>query len=282
MPTFWLLKNSLRIFLLEQLTEELIRRGIIEKKGLVEVIGTLKKYGIRAVKATKFNAPMVSFDPAKFLEVDSQNELGASWSDLKTLLTLSKKNCFVVLDDIDDYFIGIEHSARFIAALCRAVIDINAELKPTIFVLLLMKQGIWRQLFSNPEEYDKIKSVIEFLRWDLDHCSAVLAGRIASIHKMAYKKIGNFRDALPYLRKEIHGNDAQIRSVFELIFNYSNNGPRDVIDLCNSVRKRFSDRSITAEMVRACLPSYSEEKLNGLHADYGHIYPGVQMFLETV
>jgi hypothetical protein len=227
---------------------------------------------------------LVKFDPAIFFGVDTQNELDATWVDFKKLLksTLGKRSCLVILDDIDDYFVGIEREERFIEALCRAVIDINTEMAPSVFFILLMKQGIWRRMFANPGEYDKIKSEIEFRRWDLEQCAAVLAGRIAERQGMKFNNIKTFEDVMPYFKREFGGTDDAIKDTYKLIFSYSANGPRDVIDLCNSVWKKFPTEKISAEMVSICLPSYSEEKLNGLHADYGHLYPGVQVFLQKV
>jgi hypothetical protein len=284
LPRSGLLKNSLRLFLIEQLIEHLVRQQMIERPAFDKAVRGLKSIGGKVMRATTINAGFVQFDPKALFDVDKQNNLDGSWSAIKNLIktTFNSQRCFMVLDDIDDYFVGLENSPRFIEGLCRAVLDINEQLRPHVYCLLLMKQGIWRKLFANPEEYDRIKFSIEFLRWNRDSCAAVLAGRIAALRGEKLHKEASFVNALPLLRSEFEGNDGQITKCFQTIYEYSVNGPRDVIDLCNSIRRKTPHRKIKIEDVRERLPQYSEEKLNGLNADFGHIYPEVVRFLQKI
>jgi hypothetical protein len=66
------------------------------------------------------------------------------------------------------------------------------------------------------------------------------------------------------------------------IFSFSVNGPRDVIDLCNNIRREYPSRKITTEMVLERCSNFSEEKLYAINADFGHIYPDMPVLVESI
>ena len=119
---------------------------------------------------------VIKIKPSEFFSVDSQEDVRAAWDFALKMLSgvLRAKPCFIALDEVDTYFVGLENHPRFIEGVCRAVREINALKDPKIHCLLLLKQGVWRSLFEKPEEYDKIKHSMEFLRWDLLGCVSVL------------------------------------------------------------------------------------------------------------
>ena len=137
-------------------------------------------------------------------------------------------------------------------------------------------------MFEAPEEYDKIKHSMEFLKWDVVGCAAVLSGRIAAIHKKPVAKIKKFKDTVNLLKLEFAGKEADIEKCFAEIFSFSVNGPRDVIDLCNNVRREYPTGAITREMVLDRCANFFEEKLYALNADFGHIYPDIARLIEGV
>ena len=106
--------------------------------------------------------------------------------------------------------------------------------------------------------------------------------RIAIIHKKTKPTIKSLKDAQELLKLEFDGNSSDINKCVEEIFSYSVNGPRDVIDLCNNVRREHSTDKITLAMVAERATRFSEEKLYALNGDFGHIYPEIPQLVQAV
>jgi hypothetical protein len=84
------------------------------------------------------------------------------------------------------------------------------------------------------------------------------------------------------LKLEFDGNPNAIIDCIGLIFSYSVNGPRDIIDLCNNIRRQYPVGKITTAMVNERVTSFSEEKLYALNGDFGHIYPDIPQLIQGV
>ena len=278
------LMGMIKVFIIEQLIEQLYRESKIQRTDFEKFTKFFKNTSATFAKATEINVPFIKFKPGEFFNVDRQESFDEAWEAAIDLLgrTFKKQEIFVVLDDVDSYFVGIETGPRFVEGLCRAVVELNQVLKPKIYCLLLLKQGSWRTLFEQPEEYDKIKHYMEFLKWDLVGCAAVIGGKISLIHKMPISSINRFADAIPYLKQEFAGDLNVIEECFKEIFSFSVNGPRDVIDLCNNIRREYKNSKITKEMVLERCSNFSEEKLYAINADFGHIYPDMPAFIESI
>jgi hypothetical protein len=278
------LMGMIKVFIIEQLIEQLYRDSKLQRTEFEKFTKFFKNTSATFAKATEINAPFIKFKPGEFFNVEHQEGFDEAWDAAVGLLsrTIKKQEIFVVLDDVDSYFMGIEKSPRFIEGLCRAVMELNTVSAPKIYCLLLLKQGVWRTLFEQPEEYDKIKHYMEFIKWDLVGCAAVIGGRIASIHKMPAAEIKQFGDAVPFLRLEFDGDEQAIAKCFKEIFSFSVNGPRDVIDLCNNIRREYPTGKITTEMVLERCSNFSEEKLYAINADFGHIYPDMPVLIESI
>ena len=279
-----LLMGLIKVFIIEQFIEQLYRDGVIKKTDLEKCLGFFKRTSATFAKATEINAPFIKIEPSEFFNVEKQEAFDFAWNSSVDFLskTIGKRDAFIVLDDVDSYFVGIEKHPRFVEGLCRAIVDINRLSAPRIYCILLLKQGIWRSLFEAPEEYDKIKHSMEFLKWDVVGCAAVLSGRIAAIHKKPVAKSKKFKDTVNLLKLEFAGNEADSEKCFAEIFSFSVNGPRDVIDRCNNVRREYPTGAITREMVLDRCANFSEEKLYALNADFGHIYPDIARLIEGV
>ena len=280
-PRSGILMKMIRVFIIEQFVEQLLSEKTIEKEDLEKIVSALKGLGAKVAKSTEVNAGLLKIDPAKFFSVDIESKADSAWETAISLLKekAESKNMFIVLDDVDTYFSGLEEEPRFIEGLCRAVIEINSIDGLNLYCVLLVKQGVWRTLFAKPDEYDKIKYCIEFLSWDIHQCAAVLCGRIAEIHELDFEPPQTLDVAIEYLKRDFAGSKKDIKNCFESIFEYSANGPRDVIDLCNSVKRKYPSSRIDISKLQERIPNYSEEKLNGINADYGHIYPDMPGFL---
>jgi hypothetical protein len=283
LPPSGKLLKSLRVFLLSQFITALVRNGDIKKDIWTKFKASLKHIGAKVAKSTEVNVGVMKFDPAKLLDVSNEEHSDDAWEDSIKLLNeeLGGKSGLMVIDDVDSYFPGIESSPRFIEGLFRAIREINDLKELKIFCLLLVKQGLWRSLFENQEEYDKVKKSVDFLSWNIDNCAAVLSGRIAQRHNMDFeKKPQKLANTTKYLKREFSGVTAnETQTCFMRVFELSVNGPRDVIDLCNLVKKTYPDEKISISNIDNCLPKYSEEKLYGINQDFGHIYPDLPKFL---
>ena len=264
--------------------EQLLRDGVIHNSDFETCKKFFKNVSAKFAKATEIDAGLIKFNPSDFFSVDNQQSCNAAWEAAIKFLgeKLGDRTSLLVLDDVDSYFVGLENHPRFIEGLCRAVIEINSVASPKLYCILLLKQGVWRTLFESPEEYDKIKSSMEFLKWDLLGCTAVLCRRIAAIHGKPAVEVNQFGDAISLLQLEFAGDAKTIEYCIAEIFSFSVNGPRDIIDLCNNVRRTNPDGKITSAMVMDRVSNYSEEKLYGLNADFGHIYPDVPHLIQSV
>jgi hypothetical protein len=278
------LMGMIKVFIIEQFIEQLLRDGIIKKTDFDKCATFFKKMGTKFAKATEINAGLIKFKPSDFFSIENQEHFDAAWDSAVRFLaqSLAERQSFIVLDDVDTYFVGLEDHPRFIEGLCRAVNEINKISEVKIYCVLLLKQGVWRTLFERPEEYDKIKHTMEFLSWDLLGCTSVLCGRIASVHGRDILPINKFEDTFELLKLEFHGSDTRIKDCIVEIFSFSANGPRDMIDLCNNIRRSYKSEKITKEMVLERVSNFSEERLYGLNADFGHIYPDIPQFIQSV
>ena len=281
-PSGKLLK-SVRVFLLNQFIAALVHKGDIKEDKWTKLKTSLKQIGAKVAKSTEVSVGVMKFNPAKLLDVSNEEHSDDAWEDSIKLLKeeLGGKSALMVIDDVDSYFPGIESSPRFIEGLFRAIREINDIKDLKIYCLLLVKQGVWRRLFENQEEYDRVKKSVDFLSWNIDNCAAVLSGRIAQIHNMDFKKRPQkLANTTKYLKREFSGGTAtETQTCFKRVFELSVNGPRDVIDLCNLVKKTYPDEKISISNIDDCLPKYSEEKLYGINQDFGHIYPDLPKFL---
>jgi len=59
-------------------------------------------------------------------------------------------------------------------------------------------------------------------------------------------------------------------------------GPRDIVEIANRSKQRARINKITVGDVDSVTRGYSEEKVNGLFADYGDVYEDINFFVEKV
>ena len=117
----------IKVFIIEQFIEQLYRDGVIKKTDLEKCLGFFKRTSATFAKATEINAPFIKIEPSEFFNVEKQEAFDFAWNSSVDFLskTIGKRDAFIVLDDVDSYFVGIEKHPRFVEGLCRAIIEIN-------------------------------------------------------------------------------------------------------------------------------------------------------------
>ncbi len=190
-------------------------------------------------------------------------------------LLASSKRGYILIDDVEDVFPGIEQNADFLEGLARAVSELNRALGARLHALLFVKYGIWRYWFEHQREYDKVSSDIELVSWNSAALVQLIARRVA-------------------LRRGIDGAQSS-KVLWETAFAFDDfqafasrftavcvNGPRDIIELCNRCAEVARGERITAEHLEVVTPGYSEAKLSEVGADFGDVYPDVEKLAQQV
>src|SRR4029077_1520043 len=94
------------------------------------------------------------------------------------LSALTGKRAYIMIDDADDVFPGLEENPAFVEGLARAVNDINRLAGSRIHVLLFLKYGVWRRWFEHQQEYDKVAHLIQEISWTDKALRELIARRI--------------------------------------------------------------------------------------------------------
>ncbi|WP_201406833.1 P-loop ATPase, Sll1717 family [Mycobacterium intracellulare] len=214
----------------------------------------------------------------KLLKSDATQWVQNAIDELVTGVTsaLEGQRGYILIDDVEDVFPGIEENPIFLEGVVRSVKDINTLAQGRLHALIFIKHGLWKSWFENPREYDRVKSIIGFLEWDDNSLVSLIGRRIAAIHGV--------NPATPVEQlwaKEFawsNGFEAFARQVTK----YCVNGPRDMIELCNLAGSAAGGDLITNQHIEESIGDFSEAKFNGLNADYGDLYPGITSFVERV
>jgi hypothetical protein len=235
--------------------------------------------------AVDLETPIGKVNLSKLVGSDSAKIVYAAWKTVISDVTkaLKTKHGYIMIDDAEDVFPGIENSPDFLEGVARAVHDINKEGSKLLHVLLFLKYGIWRHWFENQREYDKVDHVIAFLSWDHDSLCEIIARRIARRHGILNNRDGKNIDIEELWKKEFSiKKQKDFQELSHHITRYCVNGPRDMIKICNMAKELAGDNIIEYGHINDVLKTYSEKKIFELNADFGDVYPKVHKFVDRV
>lgn len=280
-----ILRDALALYLLRGCIQFLLEEK--EALGLSGRIKSLLECGNRTVvealknipSAIDFKTPLGQLNIHELLKFTSARYVESAWKNLRKHMVpiVEAHRVYIMIDDVEDYVVpGIQNNPEFIEGLARAVHAINHEFGSSLHVLLFLKHGLWRKWYQAPREYDKVENVIQHVSWDHAALCEVIARRISTMH---HKKL----DIQKLWTLEFHwGPESTFEGFTQEITKYCVSGPRDIIVLANKAKSRAGGDKITANHIKGVLREYSEMKVYELAADFGDVYPDVQIFVEKV
>jgi len=196
--------------------------------------------------------------------------------------SLGSKRVYIMIDDAEDVFPGLEKNPIFVEALARAVNDINRLAGNRIHVLLFLKYGIWRHWYEKQQEYDKVRPALQDISWNEAELRDLIARRVARIHGIKLSK-GSDLDVENLWAKEFTWDASMSFEAFTAQFiRLCMSGPRDMIALANATKKAAGAQRIGLEHLVSISRDYSEDKLYGIGADFGDTYSDIAQFIEMV
>jgi hypothetical protein len=282
-----ILKNTLALEILRAFSSHLADNarslGLPEQRaaGLRSVADKVVERLKRIPNAITVEAGPVAVDLAALLKSGAAPVVDTAWPEAQqgVLAALGNRRAYIMIDDADDVFPGLEKNPVFVEGLARAVHDINRASKERLHVLLFLKHGVWRRWFENQQEYDRVEHVIQHLSWDHDGLCDLVARRVARLQG----------------KDPEHGSDVQ--SLWSLEFDWKSrsfdefarsftdlcvSGPRDMIVLGNRAKDAAGSSKIRLEHLQSRIDKYSESKLYEIGADFGGVYPDIVRFVENV
>jgi len=190
-------------------------------------------------------------------------------------LCFSEKPGLILLDDIDDLFLGAEQEGygRFVEGLCRAARTINTVFEERIHFLIFLKYGVFRLFFDSPKDYDKLRPFITLLEWDRQGLEDALRKRVRTRFPK-YTGDDPLEAVMPNHRPE------EVKEVLDFFIRLCAGGPRDVIDLGNRAIELAGEPVLRPENLAKAEEGFSRERLNLLHSEYGFRYPRIQELVE--
>lgn len=279
------IKNAISLILLDSFISYIIRnfkKNSGFKTKLKQIADSTKDRLKNIPDAVNIATPFGGLDIKKLLNPNASRLVHNTLTELidKVVKALDNKHAYILIDDTEDVFPGIEGNIDFLEGLSRAVYDINNLTNSKVHVLLFLKYGFWRQWFENQRELDKIFDAVMILSWNHDDLCKVISQRIANIHHIDYDK--KLRDEDLWNKEFNWNNNEGFNKFATSIARYCVNGPRDIITICNMAKKGSKSEKINSDSIKEILAKYSELKIYEIHADFGDVYPNVHKFVELV
>ena len=270
------------------LIEAMLRTLAQEQPSLKDRFDELRHRALDLLQSTvqkiEYASPVGLFRFSDLTRTTVNEAVHRAWRNSVDEIVKRRKNraAVLLLDDVDTVIPGTADQPNLLEGVFHAVQAINDYAGSALHVLVFVKHGPWRNVFENQVEYDKVKSRVEFLQWTPDHLEDLIAMRIASIHGLDHD-VGSVDSRRKLWAKEFDiTSKAAYRRIAGELTRHCVNGPRDMIDLCNLVGHYSGRRKATPEALEEILPTYSEEKLFSISADFGSSFPDLQHFILQV
>lgn len=280
------MKNAISMILLRYFAHQLAQEGPRNaKRTWNNVFENSSKALKRLSEASTLDLKVAKINLGVLLEAEANdivnNAVGALIDDVVAALKTTQTHGYILIDDVEIVFPGIERNPDFVEGLVWSITDINDAGGDSLHALIFIKHGLWRSWFERPTEYDRLKHGLAFLSWDRKTLVELIARRIADRRPST-----NERNAETLWAEEFSWKPGftDFDAFAKEVTSYCVNGPRDIIDLCNTAAEAAGDDTvpITIEHIREALDTYSEEKLFALNQDYGNLYPGISDFVQRV
>ncbi len=249
-----------------------------EKTPIDILVKFIKKFG---------NVTNISLDGLQF--ADKTNELEKLYKleslakVIPAIQELSRYSRILILfDELDHGWDASTDARQFIAGLFKAAIQINNQFL-NIHVLVTIREEIYQNI---PELYDdaqKIRDIIEYLRWTPEELKVMIAQRIK--HSLECSLNKDVRETRADTIWEIIFQKA-IEHVETSTFNYIVDRtlyrPRELIFFINECFKAHNiEERIGQETIKKVERTYSMNRLEDIASEYRFRYGGLREIFET-
>lgn len=249
-----------------------------EKTPIDLLVKFIKKFG----SVTNISLEGLQFAD-KTNELDKLYKLEPLTKVIPAIQELSRYTKILILfDELDHGWDGSTDARQFIAGLFRAAIQINNQF-PNIHVLVTIREEIYQNI---PELYDdaqKIRDIIEYLRWTPDELKVMIAQRIKHSLEQSLGKEARATQADTIweiiFQKAI--KDAEVPT-FKYIVDRTLYRPRELIFFINECFKAHNiEKRIGQETIEKVERSYSMNRLEDIASEYRFRYAGLREVFET-
>lgn len=189
-----------------------------------------------------------------------------------------KHKVLLLVDELDQGWDGSEDAKRFVSGLFHAAISVN-QLTPGLRVLIALRQELYNNIPELYEDAQKVRDLIEHIRWDENGLRELIARRIRHSLGITERETASaswnrvFEETLEY-RKTQSFNYLVDRTLYR---------PREMIGLCQGALDNTPAKvaKVNYQIITIAEIQYSGERLKDIAAEYRFQYPGILQVFET-
>jgi hypothetical protein len=254
------------------------------KKGLPTRFEQFIKKAAHLLGDTKISPDLkvvkIEIDVGKLMRNSLQDISKVSCKEFKDVLEpcLKEKRGYILIDDVDDIFPGLDSNFEFLEGLLRAVTTINKEFGNLLHCLIFLKSGIFSRYLEHGRNFDWFAGKEIVLRWLNKDLTEVIAARARVAVKNKDKQLGS----LESWQLVFSGNIEEIKKIQEYTLKRTNSGPRDIIHFCNLAKSTVSEKKISFSAIKSIEQDYSRFKLYSLNSNYEKQYGDIANLLLSV
>ena len=274
-------KDAIAVVLLSSVIRRISQNGGLKDNALGKLKTIYENIGV-VVSETEINA-LVNIPIGKIFSGASSGFESSKLDELVALVVsqLKDKNSYILIDDFDDIFVGAYDHPVAVEALCRAISFLNAKCKQKIHILGFMKRGLYKKLYENRRDFDKIGSVFCDISWDKDCLVELISARIRHFNHNNAKDLNNKSDYNVWKAEFNIKNKYQFNDLTKYLWETTRSNPRDVIQLLNLSKKR-APKKIAIQDIKAVLTDFSSDKFQNMKSEYVSVFPGAFDFAKSV
>lgn len=180
----------------------------------------------------------------------------------------------VVLDRIDESWDGSDSSVVLVMALMHACVELTATSK-AIRPLVFLRENVFERVRELDREFARLETFVVALDWTRELLLEMVERRLNLPLIAKYPLHGPTWDA--YFEAPVSGESSQ-----ELVFDYCQNRPRDVLIYCKyaieSAQRKLHQRILIDDLQEA-RRVFSDNRLKELADEYADNYPQLQLVL---
>jgi hypothetical protein len=180
----------------------------------------------------------------------------------------------VMLDRIDESWDGSDGSVILVMALMHACVELTASSK-AIRPLVFLRENVFERVRELDREFARLETFVVSLDWTREMLLEMIERRLNLPLIAKYQLHGPTWDA--YFEQPASGESSQ-----DLVFNYCQGRPRDVLIYCKyaiEAAQRKLHQRILIEDLQEARRVFSDNRLKELADEYADNYPQLQLVL---
>ena len=195
---------------------------------------------------------------------------------------LKEQRAYILIDDIDDVFMGAFNHPIAIEALCRAISYLNSKCRDKVHIVGFMKRGLYKKLYENRTDFDKIGGVFSDISWDKGRLAEFVASRIKYFNNDKAKDAEKKSELDLWKEEFALTNKDEFDELINFVWTITRSSPRDVIQLLNLAKKHAGTDKIRITDIKTALPDFSSDKFQNMKSEYNNVFPGVFDFAKKI